>query len=296
MNSKFIYLNLIVAVLLFSCGKSQLTEPHIDEEDLPHIDTATFNIISFSLPQEIQQEPYFLIGYGYDAKENLLVVSNGLREKILDTDELDKKSYLIKSRYANGFSGYYENYSKEIVLSKLVLHNNFSNKASFSSETDILKNLPESNITLNNISTITHMYDVMFYRPETEFLNKEYIDYVENHTPAEIVKKYGTHLIISCSRGASVNNIKYIQNKKVLKDKIINEWNSYLFATGADLSKLKINSIKNSIDISIWLETLTEENGDFVDFGRDEPIPIYETISNKQKQTEVKNYIEEYVK
>jgi len=56
-----------------------------------------------------------------------------------------------------------------------------------------------------------------------------------------------------------------------------------------------MHPIKNNIDVSAWLNTLTEENGDFVSFDRYTPLPIYDLISNKDKKIELKNYIDAYL-
>ena len=88
---KRILFSLISTFLLLSCGKTELKEPIINKENLPNIDTSIFNIIQYTLPLSIRDEPYFLIGYGYDAKENILLLKNELRKQILDNKALESE-------------------------------------------------------------------------------------------------------------------------------------------------------------------------------------------------------------
>ncbi|WET71651.1 hypothetical protein [Sphingobacterium sp.] len=130
---------------------------------------------------------------------------------------------------------------------------------------------------------------------EPKFQNQDFINFIQNNSPELIVKKYGTHLILSCTKGASVNLIKYLDKKTVLEDKVIKDWKIVAFVSGANLRLFDMHPIKNTIDVSAWLNSLTEENGDFITFGRDQPIPIYDLILDKDKKLELKNYIDTYL-
>lgn len=130
---------------------------------------------------------------------------------------------------------------------------------------------------------------------EPKFQNQDFINFIQNNSPELIVKKYGTHVILSCSKGASVNLIKYLDKKTVLKDKIIKDWKIIAFVSGADLRLFGFNPTKNIINVSAWLDSLTEENGDFIDFNREQPMPIYKLIPDKDKKLELMNDIDTYL-
>lgn len=85
---------------------------------------------------------------------------------------------------------------------------------------------------------------------EPKFQNQDFINFIQNNSPELIVKKYGTHLILSCTKGASVNLIKYLDKKTVLEDKVIKDWKIVAFVSGANLRLFDMHPIKNTIDVS----------------------------------------------
>ncbi|WP_313187642.1 hypothetical protein [Sphingobacterium siyangense] len=295
MNLKHLLLTTTFICLLFSCKKSDSELTIKNEEDLELVDSSTFETIAMRVSPEIKAEPYFMVGYGYDAKENLLFVDKGLRAKILDTDKLKQSSYIFRTTSSIGGGRIIEKNDKQQLLKRLSL--NFDMEQLGTTETDALANIPsDQDIQLTNHYTEGFQYStISFAAEEPKFQNQDFINFVQNNSPELIVKKYGTHVILSCSKGASVNLIKYLDKKTVLKDKIIKDWKIIAFVSGADLRLFGFNPTKNIINVSAWLDSLTEENGDFIDFNREQPMPIYKLIPDKDKKLELMNYIDTYL-
>ncbi|WP_333866289.1 hypothetical protein [Sphingobacterium sp.] len=297
MNLKHLFLTTTIFFLLFSCKKSDSELKIKNEEDLELINSSTFDKIEMKVSQKIKAEPYFLVGYGYDARENLLFVNKGLRAKILDTEKLKQSSYISRTTGFSSGGTFKEAISKEGLLRSLRLKFDFYGEQHFTTETDALARIPSDQaMQLTKYYSEGFQYSAVFFAAkELKFQNQDFINFVQNNSPDLIVKKYGTHVILSCSKGASVNLIKYLDKKTVLEDKVIKDWKILAFASGADLSLFDMHPIKNTIDVSTWLNSLTEENGDFINFGRDEPLPIYDLILDKDKRLELKNYIDTYL-
>ncbi|WP_286858017.1 MULTISPECIES: hypothetical protein [Sphingobacterium] len=297
MNLKHLLLTTVIITTTFSCKKSDPDPAIKNEEDLEIVNSTTFEKIEMKVSQEIKAEPYFMVGYGYDAKENLLFVNKGLRGKILDTEKLKQSSSIFRTTSTSGGGGVLEDITKEQLLKKLELKFDFDGEQLATTETDALTNIPsDQKIQLTNYYTVGFQYNTHEFAAENpKFQNQEFINFVKNNTPEQILKKYGTHLILSCSKGASVNFAKYLDKKTILEDKVIKNWKIIAFVSGADFRLFDFHPIKNTIDITAWLTSLTEENGEFVDFDRYRPIPIYELISDKSKKLELKNYIDNYL-
>ena len=297
MNLKHLFLTTTIITLLFSCKKSDHELKIKNEEDLELVNSSTFDKIEMKVSQEIKAEPYFLVGYGYYAKENLLFVNKGLRAKILDTEKLKQSSYIFRTTGSTGGGTFIEDISKERLLRNLRLKFDFDGEQLTTTESDALARIPsDQTVQLTNYYSERFQYSAIFSAAEeSKFQNQNFIDFVQNNSPELIIKKYGTHVILSCSKGASVNLIKYLDKKTVLEDKVIKDWKILAFVSGADLRLFDMHPIKNNIDVSGWLNTLTEENGDFVSFDRYTPLPIYDLISNKDKKIELKNYIDAYL-
>ncbi|MDR0264344.1 MAG: hypothetical protein LBJ04_14100 [Sphingobacterium sp.] len=295
MNLKQLFLTTTIISLLFSCKKSDSELKIKNEEDLEVVDSSTFEVVAMTVNLGIKAEPYFMVGYGYDAKENLLFVNKGLRTKILDTDKLRQSSYIFRTTSSMGGGGIIEKNDKQQLLRRLSL--NFDMEELATTETDALANIPsDQNIQLTTHYTEGFQYStISFAAEEPKFQNQEFINFVQNNSPELIVKKYGTHVILSCSKGASVNLIKYLDKKTVLEDKVIKDWKIVAFASGADLRLFGFHPIKNTINVGAWLDSLTEENGDFISFNREKPMPIYKLIPDKDERLELKNYIDTYL-
>ncbi|WP_313240080.1 hypothetical protein [Sphingobacterium multivorum] len=97
MNLKHLLLTTTFICSLFSCKKSDSELTIKNEEDLELVELSRFEKTEMKVSQAIKAEPYFMVGYGYDAKENLLFVNKGLRAKIIDTEKLKESSYISRT-------------------------------------------------------------------------------------------------------------------------------------------------------------------------------------------------------
>lgn len=144
MNLKHLFLTTAIIAIIFSCKKSD-PEPTIkNEEDLEVVNSTSFEKIEMKVSQEIKAEPYFMVGYGYDAKENLLFVNKGLRAKILDTKKLSEADKISKMKGASSGGTFIEDLSKSRLLHNLMLNSNFNMEKLTTTETEVLSNIPES--------------------------------------------------------------------------------------------------------------------------------------------------------
>ncbi|MDM1294735.1 hypothetical protein HX021_10595 [Sphingobacterium sp. N143] len=270
MNLKHLFLTIAIITTLFFCKKSD-SEPIIkNEEDLEIVNSTTFEKIEMKVSEEIKTEQFFVVGYGYDAKENLLFVNKGLRGKILDTKKMDQSREIYRQSMSSGGGEVLEDISKDLLIRSLGLRLGFIPEKFGTTETEIIANIPESGLNIQ----LLHFYaENFFYRTydfiakNASFQQEEFINFVKTNSPIAIVKKYGTHLILSCSKGASVKLIKYLNKKIVLEDKVLKDWKVSAFVLGGDLRTFEFHPTKNTIDVSAWLKTLTEENADFIGFG-----------------------------
>ena len=297
MNLKHLLLTTTFICSLFSCKKSDSELTIKNEEDLELVELSRFEKTEMKVSQAIKAEPYFMVGYGYDAKENLLFVNKGLRAKIIDTEKLKESSYISRTTGFSSGGAFSEDINKEGLLRSLRIQFDHYGEQLVTTETDALARIPsDQKMQLTNYYSEGFQYSMLFFAvKDPKFQNQDFINFVQNNSPELIVKKYGTHLILSCTKGASVNLIKYLDKKTVLDDKVIKDWKIVAFVSGANLRLFDMHPIKNTIDVSAWLSSLTEENGDFIRFGREQPIPIYDLILDKDKKLELKNYIDTYL-
>lgn len=148
--------------------------------------------------------------------------------------------------------------------------------------------------------------------------------------PAELVKKYGTHVLLSLFTGAKLSldyQAEYTgdERKKAVENSFrvglndcfglfsgfLDPVDSSTFkdivnpviafeAIGGDPSKIVIDETsasKPKVNSTAWAESISEDNARFIYFdGLENLLPIYDFIQDAEKKEEVKAYIDEYVK
>lgn len=158
-----------------------------------------------------------------------------------------------------------------------------------------------------------------------DFLTPEFKNDVQNLTPENLVKKYGTHILSGIKLGEKFN--VYYQAKSAGSDKLhssivgftyalkqvfgvmsgffdelkpaeinaVSEPKLVYEAIGGDPSKVK-NTVANGktlIRFNDWVSTCTEDNALFTDIVS--MSPLYMLIDDPAKKAEVKDYITSYI-
>ncbi|NML23877.1 hypothetical protein HHL16_23555 [Pseudoflavitalea sp. G-6-1-2] len=159
------------------------------------------------------------------------------------------------------------------------------------------------------------------------YLSTEFKNDIQLLSSADLVKKYGTHILNGISLGAKVHGvyqaISDAKNRKRSAEAgaevafrsvlgytwgfgpvvLASEYKSLSAAklvyevVGGDLSAIKENKTNPvSVNITDWLKTVKREEAMFVDINRNGLIPIYELISDENKKLSIKAYVEQYIK
>ncbi|RMZ60901.1 hypothetical protein D1632_02700 [Chryseobacterium nematophagum] len=162
----------------------------------------------------------------------------------------------------------------------------------------------------------------------TDYLSPEFIQDMQTQTPEQIVKNYGTHILLDIYTGAEINTLFQAETKnknreraarigikigikKVFNIDIANDLditaavNNYseklsYETRGGDPSKalvgeLNINESKPKIMLSSWQNSSTVNNSVLVDFGKNGLLIIYDLIKDPVKKAQLKAYVDQYL-
>ena len=164
----------------------------------------------------------------------------------------------------------------------------------------------------------------------SKFLTSEFQNDLNTRTPEEIVRNYGTHVMVDIYRGAALSvkyesqtsNIDRIMASRVgVKTSILGVFDNVsvdqtldtsssnknfdaklAYSTrGGDPSKALVGTIDfkvptSKIDISNWQNSSNDTNSVLVDYGPNGLVPLYDLVSDANIKANLKNYIETYLK
>lgn len=164
----------------------------------------------------------------------------------------------------------------------------------------------------------------------SKFLTTEFQNDLNTRTPEEIVRNYGTHVMVDIYRGAALSvkyesqtsNIDRILASRVgVKASILGVFDNVsvdqtldtsssnknfdaklAYSTrGGDPSKALVGTIDfkvptSKIDISTWQNSSNDTNSVLVDYGPNGLVPLYEFVSDANIKANLKSYIETYLK
>ena len=331
---KRIFLGLIVLAVYSSCNKvNNLVDPTI-ATDLPDI-VVTGPKINNNFIQA--NKTYNLLGYGYDVTGKYADTS-AVRSSAINVAALD-----INNPYSVNFNG--STYSGWETINAVDAADYSSQLSNMLSETTGLNQFKGSITTpfpgQNSFSpkyiyasysyifrhkkiAITADYDLLKH-----YLTPAFIQDSQNLTPADLVKKYGTHILADISIGAKLNVTYQAETtsptrKAALKagfnyamGKVFNLFTGSLDpinttdlqtvsspkivydAIGADLSKIKVNTTTSTptVEIIDWANSSTASGAAFIGIGikKNSLIPLHELISDPVQKTAVKTYIAGYL-
>ncbi len=156
----------------------------------------------------------------------------------------------------------------------------------------------------------------------SNYLTAGFIKDIEEKTPEQIVKDYGTHVAVDIYTGSALNMIFQAKTTNPNREsaaragvkKAINGSNEidaieasknyakklFYKTRGGDKSLAmagiyNLDKITPTIDYSNWQNTTTKENSVLVDFGNNGLIFIYDLVKTPVKKAELKSYIDQYL-
>ncbi|WEK68440.1 MAG: MAC/perforin domain-containing protein [Candidatus Chryseobacterium colombiense] len=157
----------------------------------------------------------------------------------------------------------------------------------------------------------------------SNYLTANFVKDLEEKTPEQIIKDYGTHVAVDVYIGSALNMIfqakttnsnrenaarigvkKYITGNSndidVIEAAKNYEKKLYYKTRGGDktlamVGIFNLEKITPSINHSNWQSTSTKENSVLVDFGNNGLIAIYDLVRNPVKKAELKSYTDQYL-
>jgi len=312
------FITAMVIASLTSCSE----EPAFDT---PEVLTDP-NIAFFHVSKDENREAKFgvhpLLGHGYDVTGEF-AASSAARKQIFDFEKRSDVYRLDISPIGMG-SARNDSYEdgKHFLQYLSFKQDDLVGTTSFKGTLDAL--FPDQDHLHNYIYSeyfVEVRYEAHRFSPMRELFSDEFIQALQNNSPAEIVKDYGTHYLATIIMGAKsqilyrteTNNPDRLASSKhglevarhnifnpldAVVDKYIAEGNYNQQVSfrvkGGDHSKLHLSEINGMtrVDTREWLASISEENAEMIDIF---VLPIYDLVSNETKQQELKNYIEKYI-
>lgn len=281
----------LTAITIFSSCAKENIDPLL-QDSTRYENVYTESKSSFSLPDEYGKNTYFLIGYGYDAKENIIHIKNGIRALIVNPENLEKaKERTSVSNLDQRIEVIKEKITKQEVFTLLSLNAAFKQPWHTSSTSIKLDEiLPDKENYLLKTGVRRKLYTID--KISGDDLGTDFLSDIDANTPAEIVQKYGTHIIQSCTKGGYAFHIRYITDKQTIQDVVNQTWQAYTFISGGDISKMASTFEYAPFN---WINSVNDNNQQFVDFGDKALKPIYDLLADEEKKTALKNYITAYL-
>lgn len=293
MNLKYF----LIGLILLSTGCSKDEEiPEIKNETKQEIikDESTYEIIDLNIKKELLfNSKTSLFGYGFDAKINKIALNEGIRNEVIDYNSLTDNQYNFE-RTRQGSGHYRESSTKQEILNLLHINNDNSiGKVEYLF--DFEKELPEKNISFFTYNYKLNSFELYSDRLKTKNYSENFLNDLNLLTAAEMVKKYGTHIISHFSTGYNVTTISFV-NKETIDENIrTKHWKRLVFAAGADVSKISTKA--NEIYFDEFTKSYDESKTMFIKLNTEETqLPIYELLEESEKKEALKSYIKEYLK
>ncbi len=334
------FLCLSLAAALSSCKKNVVIDETKEISKAPLTnDSITVNDLTVYNSNAPSRGEYHLLGYGYDVTGEY-ADSSSARQPIIDLVRL-KKDWPTRLETSRSTSSWPHVYATDNAaefarqLSTNVIDSRFFGlkdqdyKRYFKGE--IVNYFQGTNALSSKFiyGCYSHqrIYKTFYFACSlSQYAFPSFHSDVETHTPAELVKKYGTHILTRINLGTKLTVIYQAETEQADREeaaklgltvslgKIFGMFSGYLdhwqarsagnFAqrvsfkvTGGDISKLKtiINPETKSLtlDTEAWVQSSTVGNSELINI--QEIAPIYEAITNLEKKAAVKKYIEDYL-
>lgn len=334
MKRSILMLGLLAA--LGSCKKS----PEIQKKDDGKIPTdIKLTITNGNLSNDLSQQgdaTYNFLGFGYDITDQYNDASS-VRSEVINIPLL-VKSNPYQFDLSRATTGYWENYSGETATD---LAGQLSQKFDETSGLKVFKNTIAS--AFPGADTFNGKYVYGYYsaiavrmsmrivdnynNALNSYVTDRFLQEVNTLTAAELVKKYGTHVLRRVILGSRLNAVYQAEAPNTNRKKIsstglryamnatfglptgeldpmdlvaLNANTSakiYFYAIGGDQSKLKEINVNNKtfVNPTEWFSSTTEEKTRFIGTAKDGLIPLYDLITDVNKKAVVKAYIIKYI-
>ncbi len=326
---------LIVIIAFYSCKKSNVS-PNGPAKMLPdsNIVVSSPQIGPVNSALNIDKT-YNLLGYGYDITgkyaDTSAVRSQAINMAAYDANNPGRVSnlyytmstfHIINAQNAESFS---EQLSSGLAASNGLKLFKGSLVSVFPDVNALSSKYVYGNYTVIIQQKLVKMdvnYDLLKQSLSTGFVHD-----IGALNAADLVKKYGTHVLSDITLGAKFNvtyqaqtssdnplasesaGFRYAIGKVFglftgeldpidsLELDAISSPRLVYEAEGADQSKLQLNTTSKTatLDITNWLTSSTEDSAVFIDISENGLIPLYELISDPIKQAAVKLYITNYL-
>lgn len=317
----------------FSCKKSSNPTTPVVKNSVSDISVASIKSTNSSLSHVDPQ--YNLLGYGYD-----------ITGKYADTSSVRSLAIEVKAYDIDNPGRVVFDLSSTATTQTLNAENADSLLSQLSSRTDETNGLKMFKGTITtpfggqdalSSKYVYGVFSVIIQQKRVKMMSN--YDLLKNYlTPsfandikvlsaADLVKKYGTHILSDIVLGAKLN--AYYQAESNSGNRLSAESNGLTYAiskvfglstgaldpvnmtelasisspkivyeaVGADQSKLVLNTTTNpvSVDITNWHLSSTRAGAAFIDISKQGLMPIYELITDPVKKAEVKAYIATYL-
>lgn len=285
---------------------------------------------------------YDVLGMSYDATESYLSdIAVRLPVINLSNIEVDR---IITSTASGSNGGFYYGANSEEYVKDIVKKTSVSSGASsslFGGTLSITNNLNSKYSYSSQYSFASHdeVFRIKYLRLNADIsllkqnLIHTFLEDLNNYSPEQFIKSYGTHVLCDVSIGGRLNiiyrSIIYKENSTTMKTKIVKSGlnatipkiikfnastDSEITVTESDTKKNEnwslfvqsfggkaINSTYTAsssvptIDLGAWQNSITLNNAALVNIGWDKAIPIYELITDPIKKELVKQAMTEYI-
>ncbi|MFC3562555.1 MAC/perforin domain-containing protein [Pedobacter jamesrossensis] len=326
-------LTLAVLVLLASCKKNsdEIIEPIKPlSPDIPLAVTGATKETEAIYPSSTL---YNYLGYGYDATENFNSESS-IRANVVDMPGFDADPLHTVSLNLGTKSSWTTIVAKNAVdLSEKFSNSHKETKGLRLFANTLIEAFPGAAVTdkkyiYGYYSFYMIRKTLRFYYDQSvnNFLSNQFKQDVNLLNAENLIKKYGTHILIGLNVGAKFDVIYQAEALGENKEEISNEGFNYalkrafgLFSgslddvklinlhknssakvyyssIGGDIRKLETQKINDRtfLNISNWVSTTTEDKARFMGVLNEGLVPIYNFIDDKVKKAEVKAYLEQY--
>lgn len=324
--------------VLGACKKSRNQVPQKGNENIPS--DIKLIITNGNLSNNLNQQgdaTYNFLGFGYDITDQYNDASS-VRSEVINIPSFANGN---PGRFdiSRATSGYWENFSGENAAD---LARQLSQKFDESNGLNLYKNTIANAFPGADVFNSKYVYGYYsavgvrmrmkivddFNNLLNSYVTSDFSQDINTLSPAELVKKYGTHVLRTVQIGSRFITVYQaeapVANRKIISstglryamkttfglatgeldpiDLVALNANKsatiYYYAVGGDQSKLKVNIVNNKtiINPSDWFGSTTEEKARFIGTTENGLIPLYDLITDVNKKAIIKSYITKYIK
>lgn len=322
---------LFLCVIIFiSCQNEDFVNEYIDQS------------VNLPLTRSGGDGIYDVLGMSYDATESYLS-DIAVKLPVINLNNIDQNR-IITSTASGGNGGYYYGANSEEYLKDIVRKSSISSGLSspiFGGTLSTINNLNSKYSYSSQYSFASHdeVFRTKYLRLNADisllkqYLCHTFLEDLDNYSPEQFIKSYGTHVLCDISIGGRLNmiyrSIIYEEISNTVKTRIIKSgfnatipkilkhnasidseititesdtkknqnWSLFIQSFGGKAinTTYKADSSIPTIDLGTWQNSITENNAALVDIAWDKAIPIYEFINDPNKKELIKQAMVAYI-